>query len=71
MLTYQDKTKFEKQLEIPIGQNTLKITAVDINNGKSGNFIIDITGNIVYNDTVKLSNNGTNKIIASFKTENI
>ena len=35
MLTYEDKTKFEKKLEIPIGQNTLKITAVDINNGKT------------------------------------
>lgn len=31
MTTYENKTKFEKSLEIPKGQNTLKITAVDIN----------------------------------------
>lgn len=31
MLIYEDRTKFEKQLEIPKGQNTLKIIAVDIN----------------------------------------
>lgn len=31
MATYEDKTKFEKELEIPKGQNTLKITAVDSN----------------------------------------
>lgn len=32
MKTYEDKTKFETQLKIPIGQNTLKIVAVDKNN---------------------------------------
>lgn len=31
MITYKDRTKFEKKLEIPIGQNTLTITATDIN----------------------------------------
>jgi len=35
MLTYQDKTKFEKEIEIPKGQNTLKILAVDEKNNKS------------------------------------
>lgn len=35
MLTFEDRTKFEKQLEIPKGQNTLKIVAVDINNNSS------------------------------------
>lgn len=35
MLTFEDRTKFEKQLEIPKGQNTLKIIAVDINNNQS------------------------------------
>lgn len=35
MLTFEDRTKFEKQLEIPKGQNTLKIVAVDINGNKS------------------------------------
>lgn len=37
MATYEDKTKFEKNVEIPIGQNTLKIVAVDINNNKTEN----------------------------------
>lgn len=31
MATFEDKTKYEKTLEIPTGQNTLKIVAVDIN----------------------------------------
>jgi len=35
MLTFEDRTKFEKKLEIPKGQNTLKIVAVDINNNQS------------------------------------
>ena len=35
MLTFEDRTKFEKKLEIPKGQNTLKIVAVDINNNTS------------------------------------
>ena len=33
MVTYEDKTTFEKQLEIPLGENTLKIVATDINGG--------------------------------------
>ena len=35
MITYEDRTKFEKQLEIPKGQNTLKILAVDKNGNQS------------------------------------
>ena len=35
MYTFEDRTKFEKQLEIPKGQNTLKIVAVDINQSKT------------------------------------
>lgn len=35
MITFEDRTKFEKQIEIPKGQNTLKIIAVDINNNTS------------------------------------
>ena len=35
MVTYEDRTKFEKLLEIPKGQNTLKIVAVDINENKT------------------------------------
>ena len=35
MLTFEDRTKFEKQLEIPKGQNTLKIVAVDKNENKT------------------------------------
>ena len=35
MLTYEDRTKFEKLVEIPKGQNTLKIVAVDINENKT------------------------------------
>lgn len=35
MKTYENKTKFEKQLEIPKGQNTLKIIAVDKNENKT------------------------------------
>jgi hypothetical protein len=35
MNTFENRTKFEKQLEIPKGQNTLKIVAVDINNNQS------------------------------------
>ena len=33
MITYEEKMSFEKQLEIPIGQNTLTIVATDINGG--------------------------------------
>lgn len=33
MITYEEKMLFEKQLEIPIGQNTLTIIAKDINGG--------------------------------------
>ena len=33
--TYVDRTKFEKEIEIPIGQNTLKIAAVDVNGSKT------------------------------------
>ena len=35
MKTYENKSKFEKQLEIPKGQNTLKIVAVDKNENKT------------------------------------
>lgn len=35
MLTYSDKTKFEKKIEIPIGKNTLYIVAIDKNGGKT------------------------------------
>lgn len=35
MVTYEDKAKLEKEIEIPIGTNTLLVTAVDINSNKS------------------------------------
>ncbi len=35
MLTYEDKTVFEKEIEIPVGTNTLLVTAVDIYENKS------------------------------------
>ena len=35
MLTYADRTKYEKITEIPKGQNTLKIVAVDVNENKT------------------------------------
>lgn len=35
MITFENKKRFEKELEIPKGQNTLKIEAVDINGTKS------------------------------------
>lgn len=35
MLTFENRKKFEKELEIPKGQNTLKIEAVDVNGNKS------------------------------------
>lgn len=35
MITYEEKMSFEKQLEIPIGQNTLTIVAIDINGEKT------------------------------------
>lgn len=35
MVTYEDRTKFEKLVEIPKGQNTLKIVAVDINGNET------------------------------------
>ena len=37
MRTYEDRTKYEKKIEIPKGQNTLKVIAVDINNNSSEN----------------------------------
>lgn len=35
MLTYENRNEFEKKLEIPLGQNTLIITAEDINGSKA------------------------------------
>lgn len=35
MITFEDRTKFEKELEIPKGQNTLKIVAVDVNENQT------------------------------------
>ena len=35
MLTYEDKTVLEKELEIPVGTNTLSVTAVDTHENKS------------------------------------
>lgn len=35
MVTYEDKTKFEKLVEIPKGQNTLRIVAVDVNGNET------------------------------------
>lgn len=35
MKTYEDRTKFEKTIEIPRGENTLKILAVDKNENKT------------------------------------
>lgn len=35
MLTYEDRTKFEKTIQIPKGLNTLKITAIDVNGNQS------------------------------------
>ena len=35
MLTYEDKTRLEEEIAIPIGNNTLLVTAVDINENKS------------------------------------
>jgi len=35
MLTYSDKTKYEKKIEIPIGKNTLYIVAIDKNGGQT------------------------------------
>ena len=35
MNTFENKKKFEKEIEIPKGQNTLKIIAVDVNNNAS------------------------------------
>ncbi len=35
MLTYEDKTNIEKEVDIPIGQNTLLVTAVDIYENKA------------------------------------
>ena len=35
MVTYEDKTKLEKEIQIPKGTNTLKVTAVDVNNNTS------------------------------------
>lgn len=31
MMTYQNRMEFEKTLEIPVGKNTLKIVAIDVN----------------------------------------
>lgn len=35
MITYENKLEFEKQLEIPIGKNTLTVIATDINENKT------------------------------------
>lgn len=35
MNTYEDKKLFEKQIEIPIGQNVLTIVAIDVDGGKT------------------------------------
>lgn len=35
MITYEDRMKFEKQLNIPIGQNTLTIVAIDVDGGQT------------------------------------
>lgn len=35
MQTYKNRTKFEKKLEIPLGKNTLKIVAVDVNGSQT------------------------------------
>lgn len=35
MKTYEDRKKFEKEIEIPIGENTLKIVAIDVNGNKA------------------------------------
>lgn len=35
MLTYEDKSTIEKEIDIPIGQNTLLVTAVDIYENKT------------------------------------
>lgn len=35
MVTYEDKTTLEKEIEIPVGQNTLKVVAVDTYDNKS------------------------------------
>ena len=35
MVTYEDKTKFEKEIQIPRGSNTLIVTAVDVKNNSS------------------------------------
>jgi len=35
MITYENKMSFEKKLEIPIGENTLTIVAIDINGERS------------------------------------
>ena len=35
MITFEDRTKFEKTIKIPKGQNTLKIVAVDINGNQT------------------------------------
>lgn len=35
MTTYEDRNNFEKKIEIPVGNNTLTVVAVDINGGQS------------------------------------
>ena len=35
MITFENRKKFEKPLQIPKGQNTLKIVAVDVKNNKT------------------------------------
>lgn len=35
MITYEDRMNFEKQLNIPIGQNTLTIIAIDVDGGQT------------------------------------
>lgn len=55
MGTYANKKEFEKQLEIPVGQNTLKIVALDINGNKTEK-----------NQEIK----GVTKATTTFKVEN-
>jgi len=35
MLTYENRNQFEKKVEIPIGQNTLKVVAIDVDEVKT------------------------------------
>lgn len=60
MITFEDRKKYEKQIEIPKGQNTLRIVAVDINGNedvksqeikgvaKLKNPKVEVTGEYIY-----------------------